>query len=112
MAYIRSYDTTQKRKGKTVKRYEVVWREPVRDQFGLPVPANPDHPDGPKRTRSRQESYLTREAAEARRDELNAAKHTSGTGVLADAKRAGSCHSGTTPVPGSSHRESRPPAAR
>ena len=23
MAYIRSYDTTQKRKGKTVKRYEV-----------------------------------------------------------------------------------------
>ncbi|AOS91784.1 MULTISPECIES: tyrosine-type recombinase/integrase [Mycobacterium] len=89
MAYIRSYDTTQKRKGKTVKRYEVVWREPVRDQFGLPVPANPDHPDGPKRTRSRQESYLTREAAEARRDELNAAKHTSGTGVLADAKRAG-----------------------
>ena len=89
MAYIRSYDTTQKRKGKTVKRYEVVWRESVPDQFGLPVPVNPDYPEGPKRTRSRQESYPTREAAEARRDELNAAKHTSGTGVLADAKKAG-----------------------
>lgn len=89
MAYIRSYDTTRKRKGKAVKRYEVVWREAVRDQFGLPLPVDTDHPDGPRRKRSRQESYSTREAAEARRDELNAAKHTSGTGVLADAKKAG-----------------------
>lgn len=79
MAYIRSYDTTQKRKGKIVKRYEVVWREPQRDAFGLPTGG----------VRSRQESYPTREVAEARRDELNAAKHTSGTGVLADAKKAG-----------------------
>lgn len=79
MAYIRSYDTTQKRKGKTVKRYEVVWREPLRDAFGLPT----------GNVRSRQESYPSREAAEARRDELNAAKHSRGTGVLADAKKAG-----------------------
>jgi integrase len=70
MAYIRSYDTKQKRKGKTVKRYEVVWRETMGGH-----------------TRSRQESYPTRELAEARRDELNAAKHTlGGTSALANAK--------------------------
>jgi len=57
----------------------LVWREHQRDAFGLSTGA----------LRSRQESYPTREAAEARRDELDAAKHTSGTGVLADAKKAG-----------------------
>ena len=40
--------------------------------------------------RSRQESYPTRELAEARRDELNNAKHNvGGTAALADAKKAG-----------------------
>jgi len=68
MAYIRAHETTAKRKGKVVKRYEVVWREPT--------------------GKSRQESYPTRELAEARRDELNAAKHTlGGTTALADAKQ-------------------------
>jgi integrase len=77
MAYIRAHDTTAKRKGKPVRRYEVVWREPATDANGLP--------NG--KTRARQESYPTREAAEARRDELNAAKHTlGGTTALADAK--------------------------
>jgi integrase len=76
MAYIRSYETTAKRKGKPVKRHEVVWREP--------------HPTQPGKMRSRQESFTTREAAEARRDELNAAKHSvGGTTTLADAKKAG-----------------------
>ena len=75
MAYIRSHETNIKRKGKTVKRYEVVWREP-HPVTGL--------------LRARQESYTTREAAEVRRDELNAAKHTiGGTAPLADAKVAG-----------------------
>ncbi|WP_460356529.1 tyrosine-type recombinase/integrase [Mycobacterium sp. ZZG] len=79
MAYLRAHETKQKRNGKALKRYEVVWREPVRDDFGLPT----------GRTRARQETYPTREAAEARRDELNAARHTTGTAALADAKRAG-----------------------
>ena len=79
MAYLRSYDTKQKRKGKIVKRYEVFWREPQRDAFGLPT----------GNVRSRQESYATREAAEARRDELNAARHTAGTSALADQRIAG-----------------------
>src|SRR4051794_23157172 len=76
MAYIRAHETTQKRKGKSVKRYEVVWREP--------------HPMQQGKTRARQESYGTREQAEARRDALNNAKHTvGGTTALADAKKAG-----------------------
>ena len=81
MAYIRAHNTTIKRKGKIVKRYEVVWREPATDPTtGLPT----------GKVRSRQESYPTREAAEARRDELNNAKHQiGGTAALADAKKAG-----------------------
>src|SRR4051794_25792148 len=76
MAYIRAHETTAKRKGKLVKRYEVCWREA--------------HPTQPGRHRARQESFATREAAEARRDALNNAKHSlGGTASLADAKKAG-----------------------
>lgn len=89
MAYIKAIETSQKLSGKPVKRYAVIWREPVRDNFGLPVPENPDHPDGPKRMRNRSERYPTRETAQARVDELNASKHTTGTSALADAKKAG-----------------------
>ncbi|MBM7369072.1 N-terminal phage integrase SAM-like domain-containing protein [Gordonia hydrophobica] len=90
MAYIRTYETAQRRKGKALKRYEVVWTEPVRDEMGLPVPLNPERPNGRKKQRSRQESFATREAAEIRRDELNAARRTAqGTTPLADAKIAG-----------------------
>jgi integrase len=79
MAYIRAYDTKQRRKGKVVKTYAVVWREPVRDDLGLPT--------GP--LRARRETYPTREDAEARRDELNAARHTTGTTALAEQRKAG-----------------------
>lgn len=81
MAYIRAHNTTTKRKGKVIKRYEVCWREPATDpKTGLST----------GKTRARQESYPTREAAEARRDELNNAKHSvGGTTALADAKKAG-----------------------
>jgi hypothetical protein len=83
MAYIRAHETTAKRKGKgkTVKRYEVYWREPATDPTtGLPT----------GKQRARQESYPTRELAEARRDELNHGKHgIGGTAALADAKKAG-----------------------
>ena len=81
MAYIRPHETTAKRKGKLVKRYEVCWREPATaPTTGLPT----------GKMRSRQESYPTRDAAEARRDELNNAKHTvGGPTALANAKKAG-----------------------
>jgi integrase len=79
MAHIRSYDTQRKRKGKTVRVYRVVWREPERDPFGLPT----------GKTVAQQENYPTRELAEARRDELNAARHTTGTTTLAEQRKAG-----------------------
>jgi integrase len=80
MAYVRAHETTQKRKGKPVKRYEVCWREPATDSTtGLPT----------GKMRTRQESYPTRDAAEARRDELNHAKNTTGTATLADQRKAG-----------------------
>ncbi|ULP48613.1 tyrosine-type recombinase/integrase [Mycolicibacter virginiensis] len=89
MAYIRVRETKQKRKGKPVRAYDVVDRVQVIDQFGLPIPANPNWPNGPKQMRSWQETYPTREEAEARRDELNAAKHTTGTAALAEQRKAG-----------------------
>jgi integrase len=89
LAYVRAYQTTRKRNGKPVKTYAVVWREPVRDHFGLPIPENSDHLDGPQQMRARRETYPTREAAEARRDELNAARHGTGTSALAEQRKAG-----------------------
>ena len=63
MAHIRTHDTTERRKNKVVKTYGVVWREPDRDQFGLPIPVNPDHPTG-------------RSDARLAGDLLSAARHT------------------------------------
>lgn len=80
MAYVRAHDTKQRRNGKVVKTYAVVWREAVRDEFGLPTGA----------TRARRETYPTRDAAEVRSDELNAAKHThAGTSALAEQRAKG-----------------------
>jgi integrase len=89
MAYIREHVTKARDNGKPIKRYQVVWRETVRDDFGLPLPKHPNRPDGPKLTRAQQETYAKREDAEARRDELNAARHTSGTANLAEQRKAG-----------------------
>lgn len=89
MAYIKVMDTTRKRNGKPVKSYAVIWREQVCDEFGLPVPEDPDRPNGPKRMRNRSERYPTRPAAQARVDALNAARHTTGTSALADQKAKG-----------------------
>ncbi|CAN5802453.1 hypothetical protein BH10ACT9_BH10ACT9_36570 [soil metagenome] len=90
MAYVRAHETKQKRSGKLVKRYEVIFAEPICDEFGRPIPKNPSKPDGAKKMRSRQESYSTRAAAEERKDELNNAKHSAaGTTALADQRKAG-----------------------
>lgn len=79
MAYVRAHETKQKRNGKPIKTYAVIWREAVRDDFGLPT----------GQLRARRETDSTREAAEARRDELNAARHTTGTTALAEQRKAG-----------------------
>lgn len=82
MAYIRAHATGKTHaNGKPVMRYEVCWRETVRDEFGLPVPINADNADGPSRSRLRSQSFTVAEDAEARRSELNATRfsntHTS-----------------------------------
>jgi hypothetical protein len=84
MAYVRAHETTLKRNDKALMRYEVVWREPVRDDFGLLT----------GHTRARYETFPTREAAEARRDELNAARYTTGTSALAEQCKAGELRAG------------------
>ncbi|HWS92688.1 MAG TPA: hypothetical protein VN306_09420 [Mycobacterium sp.] len=61
MAYIRERETAEGVK------YQVVWREVVRDDFGMPV--------SPPRARSHQQTYANYRDAKARRDELNAQSH-------------------------------------
>lgn len=89
MAYMRVRETAKRQKGKPVLAYVVEWTEPRLDEFGVPIPENLAHPTGPKRMRSRQETHYSRDAAQARVDELNAAKHTTGTSPLAAQKAAG-----------------------
>lgn len=90
MAYLREHVTKQRdERGRPVKTYTVEWRETVRDDFGLPVPKYPNRPDGPPATRFRRETYASRDDADACRDELNAARHTTGTTALADQRKAG-----------------------
>ena len=89
MAWIATRDTKQRRNGKPVKSYVVVWKEVARDEFGLPIPVNAARPSGRKKQKQREETYQTREVAEARRDELNAARHTNRTSALAEARKAG-----------------------
>ncbi|MEE3848971.1 tyrosine-type recombinase/integrase [Gordonia sp. LSe1-13] len=89
MAWIKTYETKDRKRGKPVKTYRVIWKETERDDYGLPIPVDPTNPEGRKRTRNRQESFATREDAEARRDELNAAKHIGQTSALAEQRKAG-----------------------
>ena len=79
MAYVKAHETKQRKNGKPVLTYRVIWREQVRDAFGLPL----------RQTRNRTETYPTREQAQARADELNAVRHTTGTSALAEQRRAG-----------------------
>jgi integrase len=88
MAYIREHTTKARDNGKPVKHYVVAWRETECDEFGLPIPKQSNRPDGPKRTRAQQETYSNRDEAEARRDKLNAARHTTGTTNLAQQRKA------------------------
>lgn len=79
MAHIRARATTRRRNGKPVISYAVVFRERARDSRGLPIPG---------KMRSRQETYYTREQAQARCDELSAAKHSvGGPSALAEQRK-------------------------
>ena len=75
MAYIRTHETKQRTRGKTVKTYAVVYRAKVRTN------------DGRIESKLRQESHPTREAAEARGAELNAHRQTHTTDPAEQRKR-------------------------
>ncbi|WP_111511878.1 tyrosine-type recombinase/integrase [Mycobacterium kyogaense] len=90
MAYIRTHETKRRdSRGRPIKTYTVEWREVIRDDFGLPQPKYLNRPDGPSATRFRRETYASRPDAEARRDEINAARHVTGTASMADQRKAG-----------------------
>ena len=75
MAYIRSHETKQRARGKTVKTYAVVYRAKVRTDNGRVV------------ARLRQETHATKAAAEARVAELNAHRQNHTTDPAEQRKR-------------------------
>lgn len=80
MATVKHVVTAARKSGKPVRKYRVIWREPKRDNFGVQIPGH---------YRTRSETYAEYADATARRDELNAVRHTTGTAALADARKAG-----------------------
>ena len=75
IAYIRSHETKQRARGKTVKTYAVVYRAKVRTDDGRVV------------SRLRQETHATKAAAQARVAELNAHRHSHTTDPAEQRKR-------------------------
>lgn len=75
MAYIRSHETKQRARGKTVKTYAVVYRAKLRIDDGRVV------------SRLRQETHASEAAAEARVAELNAHRHGHTTDPAEQRKR-------------------------
>ena len=88
MAHIRERNTKERENGKPVKAYVVRWTEVVRDEFGLPVPRDPNRPDGPKLREPHQLTYRDWEDAKVKRDEINSLRHTRSSGI-ADQIKAG-----------------------
>lgn len=80
MAKVNRIVTRDRRNGKSVPKWRVVWREPVRDEFGVQIRG---------KYRNRSKDYASYAEAEARKDELNAARHTIGTTALTEQRKAG-----------------------
>ncbi len=89
MAHIEKATTKRTRDGKLQPTYRVRWMEPDRDELGRAVPYNLHRPDGQKRQRHRQESFASKEAAQERCDQLNAARHYNSAQTASEARKAG-----------------------
>lgn len=89
MAHIEKASTRRTKDGKPQPTYRVRWMETERDQMGRGIPYNPAKPEGQKRQRYRQESYASREAAQERCDELNAARHFDSAQFASEIRKAG-----------------------
>jgi integrase len=72
MAWITAIDSNRRDdRGRPVKHYRVEWYEIARDGDGKPIPRYENRVDGPAKMVRRQETFDTREAAQARVDEIN-----------------------------------------
>ncbi len=89
MAHIEKATTRRTKDGKPQPTYRVRWMETERDGMGRGIPYNPARPEGQKRQRYRQESYASREAAQERCDELNAARHFASAQSASEQRKAG-----------------------
>lgn len=71
MAWITRVDNNRRDdRGRPIKRYRVGWHEIARDGDGQPIPRYANRPDSPPKLTRRQETVDTREAAQARVDEI------------------------------------------
>jgi len=72
MAWITTLESGRRdERGRPIKRYRVGWHEIARDADGQSIPRYPNRNDSPPMLVRRQETYRTREAAQARVDEIN-----------------------------------------
>lgn len=89
MAYVKRLETKRTKNGKAQPSYQVRWQEPARDSMGLPIPINPDRPHGQMKQVHHKETYPSKEAAQERCDELNAARHRTTAISAAEQRKAG-----------------------
>lgn len=89
MAYIEKATTQRTKDGKPQPTYRVRWMETTRDEMGRPIPIYPHRPDGQKKQHHRQESFRSKEAAQERCDELNAARHRTSAQSASEIRKAG-----------------------
>lgn len=80
MATVKPIATGRRRDGKPVRKYKVIWREPMRDEYGVKRP-NKYH------TRSR--TFDLASDAYAHADLVEAARHTGTTRALTEQRKAG-----------------------
>jgi len=89
MPYVKKVETKRTKDGKPQPSYQVRWQEPARDAMGRGIPCNPDRPDGQKQQVHYKETYASREAAQERCDELNAARHFASAQSASQMRKAG-----------------------
>ncbi|MDP0398912.1 site-specific integrase [Tsukamurella strandjordii] len=84
---IKARETQQRKHGKTIRTYVVVWKETMRDEFGMPVPEDPARPTGRKKKSQHQRTFATYAEAEQFEDDLRARRHrTAATSTSATLK--------------------------
>jgi len=89
MPYVKKIETKRTKDGKPQPSYQVRWQEPERDAMGRGIPCNPERPDGQKQQVHYKETYASREAAQERCDELNAARHFASAQSASEMRKAG-----------------------